>query len=142
MLCTVCGDPAVVVQKKYEDMCQPCWDSLRHELKIRLDAIREFGQYHHGNCGPTFGCTFYTGETTLGYGLYVSRTPQQAMTEACRAATRNNWKLLRLDIQGGANRLYGQSCTNIFVSDEFGKYMKYSDLGPLSYDMARYGELN
>jgi hypothetical protein len=154
-LCCVCGELAQV-RSRYEDMCQFHWDCLKHELKIRLDAIRDFGPYNKDN-GPTYGLTVYgychgdrdkgpkyaeAGYTTLGLGLYVSRTPQEAMTEALRMSRRNGWTLLRLDTQNTAPRRYGQSCTDIFVSPLFATYMKYSDLRPLDYDAARFGALD
>lgn len=157
MTCCVCGVPAVV-SKRYEDYCQFHLDCLRHELKIRWDAIKAFGQYHHGNCGPNFGVTFYgylhsekehgpqytgAGYWTHGYGLYCSNFPHEAMTEALRLAKRNDWKLLRLDVQGGAERRLGlRTCTNIYISEEYQKYMEYSDLQPLPYDSERFGDIN
>jgi hypothetical protein len=142
--CCVCGEPAVV-SRMYEDMCQFHWDCLRHELKIRLDGIRDFGEGHY--YGPQFGCTFYGRtqggkSTTLGLCLYVSYSPKEAMQEALRIARRNNWKLLRLDVQGGAEKRLGLwSCTNLFVSPEFQTYMEYSDLGAMCYDEAKWGRI-
>jgi hypothetical protein len=124
---------------------------------IILSAIRDFGQYHKDNCGPNFGCTFYgwlkgdkehgpqyagPGYSTLGYGLYLSQTPKEAMEAALRIAIRNNWSLLRLDVQGGADhRQYGYSCTDIFVSENYSKYMTYSRKPPLPYDEVRFGKV-
>jgi hypothetical protein len=155
MTCCVCGQTAVVFHR-HEDFCQFHWDCLRHELKIILDAIRDYGQYVK-ETGPQFGVTYYgyipgdpenrpkyakAGVTTLGYGLYVSKYPKEAMEEAMRIAARNNWKLLRLDVQGGAsNRLGLQTCTNIFVSPDFQKYMEYSDLGAMCYDERKWGRI-
>ena len=110
---------------------------------IRLNAIKEHGQYHKDNRGPNFFAIFWTGEYTFGCGLYVSTSPREAMNEALRTAVRNNWNLLRLDVQGGADhRLYGPTCTDIYVSEEYTKYMPYSDKGFLSYDAGRYGEID
>lgn len=154
--CCVCGDRAVVT-RLYEDMCQFHWDCQWHELKIILDAIRDFGPYGR-ETGPQFGCTFYgwlhgdpekrpkyakAGYSTLGYGLHVSMYPNEAMNEALRIAKRNNWILLRLDVQAGAShRLRLRTCTDIFVSEKFQKYMNYSEKISLPYDAAKYGELN
>jgi len=151
MICTACGEPAVI-SKRYEDMCQFHWDCTRHEVKIRLDAIRDFGQYHHGNCGPNFGVTYYgymqgsqyamAGYSTLSYGLLASNYPREAMDEARRIAARNGWKLLKLDVQGGVERRLGlRTCANLYVSEEYQTYMKYSDLKPLAYDEGKYGVL-
>jgi hypothetical protein len=140
--CDSCGEPSVV-NFSHHVFCQFCWDYLRHELKIRLDGIRDFGQYHHSNCGPNFGMTYWTGSTTLGDFTYVSRTPQEAMNEALRVAVRKGWTLLRLDVQGGSERRLGmRSCTNIYVSEDFKKYMEYSKRNPLPYDVTRYGRLD
>ena len=156
MICAVCGESAVV-RRRYEDLCRFHYDCLYHEIEIILDAIRDFGPYGR-ETGPTYGLIFYgymkgdrdkgpqyaaAGYSTLGWGLHLARTPQEAMTEAMRIAKRNNWKLLRLDVQAGAARLTGmQICTNLFVSEEYAKYMKYSDLGPLPYDAAKYGAIS
>ena len=129
--CTVCGEPAVV-SRKYDSMCQFCWDCLRHELMIRLNAIRDFGQYHMDNRGPNFFAVFWTGDHTLGWGLYVPTSPMEAMNEGLRTAVRNGWHLLRIDIQ--------KTLTDIYVSDDYAKYMNHR-LAPLPYDVAKYGEV-
>jgi hypothetical protein len=137
MECNCCGAPAVL-SRMYEDFCQFCWDYLCHELKISLDYIA-IGRYS----GPNFGMTYYTGESTLGYTSYVSRTQQEAINESLRIAIRNKWVLLRLDIQAGSEkRLRQPSCTNIYVSGDYSKYMKYSELKPLPYDSTKYGQIN
>lgn len=147
MICCVCEAPAVV-GTRYEDFCQFHWDCLQHERKIRDDAFRDFGEGYY--IGPQFGCTFYgylhsekkPESSTLGYCLYISYTPKEAMMEALRIAARNDWKLLRLDVQAAAeNRLRLNSCTNLYVSPEYTTYMTYSNLPPLPYDAAKYGEL-
>ena len=152
MICAACGEPATV-SRKYEDFCQFHWESLQHEIQIQRDAIRDLGPYNKF-VGPTFGVTYYgwlkgdkehgpqyagPGFSTLGFGLHLSRTPQQAMEEATRIAKRNDWKLLRLDVQANAPRIYVHICTNIFVSYEYTKYMAYSRLEPLAYDADKYG---
>lgn len=135
--CVSCEEPAVV-QKLYHVFCQFCWDCLWHEIRIRRDAFRDFGQYYGGN----FGVTYYTGEHTLGEVLYLARTPKEAMVEALKTAAMNNWILLRLDVQGASERRLGmRSCTDIFVSSKFRKYMEYSDLAALPYDEEKYGRL-
>lgn len=149
MICCVCGDPAVI-NHKYEDFCQFHWDCYRHERKIRLDAVRDFGEGCY--IGPQFGVTFhgfldydnchgkFAGVTTLGYCLLVSYSPREAMTEALRIAARNDWKLLRLDVQAGAERRLGmRSCTDIYVSPEFNTYMQYANTAALPYDAEKYG---
>jgi hypothetical protein len=157
MICSFCGEPAVK-SRKFEDFCQFHYDCEIHELKIILDSIRDLGQHNRYNVGPTFGTTYYgwmpgqdgvgayklePGHTTLGYHTFLARTPKEAMEQAFRVADRNSWILLRLDVQGGGTRYTGmQSCTDIFVSQLFTKYMPYSDLRPLAYDIARYGALN
>jgi hypothetical protein len=133
MDCTVCGVPAVI-SRKYSDMCQFCWDCLRHELMIRLNAIRDFGAYHKDNRGPNFFAIYWTGKWTLGYGLYVPTSPREAMNEALRTAVRNGWHLLRVDTQ--------KTLTDIFVSEDYTKYMTYSQLAPLPYDATQFGELS
>jgi hypothetical protein len=140
--CTVCGAPAVV-RRRYSDMCRFHHDCLQHELMICLRAIKQFGEHHKDNRGPNFFAIFWTGEYTLGYGPYVSVSPREAMNEALRTAVRNNWRLLRLDVQGGANhRLYGQTCTDIFVSEDYTKYMQYASKEFLPYDAGEYGEID
>jgi hypothetical protein len=123
MICVACGEPAII-KRSVSDMCQFCWDCLSHELKIRLDAIRDFGQYHHGNCGPNFFCVYYTGEYTLGRGLYLPRTAEEAMGEAHRIGVRNNWLLLQVNKQ--------KTLKDIFVSPHYTKYMG-GTLQPLPY---------
>jgi len=150
MICCVCDDPAVA-NNRYEDFCPFHWDCLQHERKIRIDAVREMGEGYY--IGPQFGCTFYgylhdnqatkSGYSTLGYCLLLSYSPREAMREAQRIAARNNWVLLRLDVQAGAERrLRLNSCTNLYVSPEFTKYMQYSDLPPLPFDEARWGRID
>lgn len=119
LMCTVCGDGLAVIVHRNSDMCQFCWDYLSRLLNKRSEAIRMFGQYHRENRGPRHLAIFWTGEHTLGYGLYVPETPEAAMKEARQTATRNNWKLLRVDIQ--------ETLADIFVSDEYGEYFPYSD---------------
>ena len=154
--CYVCGDPATVV-KRYEDFCQFHWDCLQHERMIVLRAIAQFGQYCRDNRGPRFGTTYYgylhsekehgpqytgAGNTTHGGGLLLAYTPKEAMEQSLRLCKRNGWILLRLDVQGAADhRLYGPTCTNLFVSPDYTKYMEYTDTPPLPYDAARFGEL-
>lgn len=131
MTCVSCGEVPAVVARSHYELCQFCYDCLRHELKTRFDAIRDFGEHHHGNCGPHFLGIFWTGETTLGCGLYLSRTPRQAMAEGLRTAAHNSWTLLRLDIQ--------KTLTDIYVAPEYSKYMTYSRKDPMPYDEVRYG---
>lgn len=157
-VCTVCGELAIV-RSKYEDMCRFHWDCLTHELRIRLDTIRDFGPYGKDN-GPTYGLTFYgycrgdenkapkytkAGLSTIGMGLYVSRTPQEAMIEALRMAVRNNMRLLRLDTQNTVPSLpglwrRGRSCVDIFRDPLYDKYMN-TDIGSLSFDQKRFGSI-
>jgi len=149
MMCCVCGDTAAV-DNKFEDFCQFHWDCYQHERKIRLDAIRDLGEGYY--IGPQFGVTYYgylndsqsgkPGYSTLGYCLLLSYSPREAMLEALRIAVRNDWKLLRLDVQAGAEkRLRLNSCTNLYVSPLFTKYMEYSDLPAMPYDEARWGRI-
>lgn len=132
MICTFCGE-AGTIQGRYSDACQFCWDCLHHELKLTLDAIRDFGQYHHGNRGPRFYAIYWTGTVTLGYGLYLPHFPHEAMGEALRTGARNNWRLLRVDIQ--------KTLTDIYISEDYSKYMVYSHLKPLLYDVEKYGRI-
>lgn len=149
MICCVCGDPSTR-SNNFEDFCPFHWDCYQHERKIRLDGVRDLGEGYY--IGPQFGCTFYgcltnaqskrPGLSTLGYCLLISYSPREAMNEAMRIAARNNWKLLRLDVQAGAERrLRLNSCTNLYVSPEFTKYMEYSDLPAVPFDEARWGTL-
>ncbi len=155
-ICMTCGEPAVH-SRRYEDFCQFHWDCLCHELKIRLDAIRDFGPYNKDN-GPTYGMTFFGychgdtnrndkgGMSTIGMGLYVSRTPQEAMIEALRMAVRNNMRLLRLDTQNTVPSIpglwrAGYSCVDIFRDPLYDKYMHYTDKGPLPFDEKKFGPI-
>jgi hypothetical protein len=124
-ICVACEESSVI-DKKYENFCRFHWDCLQHELMIRLRAVAEFGQYHKDNRGPNFLAIYYTGENTLGFGLYLPRTPLQAMSYAFRIAQRNSWLLLRVDIQ--------KTLTDIYVSEDYQKYMPYSKLKPMPYD--------
>ena len=128
MTCTVCGEPAVV-SHRYEDLCQFCWDCLQHELMIVVNSVRDFGPHHKDNHGSNFFAVFYTGEHTLGYPLRLPREPKDAMTEALRIATRNGWRLLRVDNQG--------TLIDIFVSEEYGRYFHHA-LKPLPFDEVKY----
>src|ERR1017187_2199855 len=128
MTCTVCGEPAVI-SRRYSDMCQSCWDSLCHEHMIMVNSVRDFGPHHKDNHGPNFFAVYYTGEHTLGCGIYVPREPREAMAEARRTATRNGWRLLRVDNQ--------KTLIDIFVSEEYSKYMKHK-LKPLPFDEVKY----
>lgn len=123
-----------------------------HELKIVLDSIRDFGEHSSANSGPQFGCTYYgytpggkyskPGYSTIGVCLYLSRTPKEAMEEALRIAANNDWTLLQIDVQGGSSKRLGlQTCTHLFVSEDFTKYMKHSQLAPLPYDTAKWGPI-
>lgn len=137
MTCTGCGEAPGVVPRRHVELCQFCYDCLRHELKIRLDAIRDHGIYDKDNRPPNFGVTYATGprqKDCLRYGLYLSRTPRQAMEEALRIAQRNTWLLLYLDIQ--------KTLTRIFVSPYSTQYLIHSKLAPLPYDEDRYGALS
>jgi hypothetical protein len=149
MTCCVCETPAVA-SNRYEDFCQFHWDCLQHERKIRIDAVRDFGEGYY--IGPQFGCTFYgylnedqatqAKYSTIGYCLLLSYSPREAMQEALRIAARNNWKLLRLDVQAAAeDRLKLRSCTDLYVSPEFTTYMEYATTPALPYDEARWGSL-
>lgn len=150
-ICTVCGDPATI-RSRFEDMCRFHWDCLNHELQIRLDTIRDFGPHGRDN-GPTYGLTFFgpcnedkAGMTTIGMGLYVSRTPQEAMVEALRMAVRNNMRLLRLDTQNTVPSWPGRwrqgySCVDLYRDRLYSKYMAYSDKGPLTFDERTFGPI-
>jgi hypothetical protein len=102
-----------------------------------LDAVRDHGVYHRDYRGPNFLATYATGpkpENSLGYGLFLSRTPREAMSEALRIARRNDWTLLRLDIQ--------KTLTDIYVSPNFTKYFVHSKLDPLPYNAKQHGPLD
>lgn len=159
MICMTCGEPAIH-SRLYEDFCQFHWDCLRHELMIRMDTIRDFGPYGKSN-GPTYGLTFYglthgnpargmkPKMSTIGMGLYVSRTPQEAMTEALRMAVRNNMRLLRLDTQNTVPSFSGRwregySCVDLYRDRLYGTYMGYNHLdkdGPLMFDERAFGPI-
>jgi hypothetical protein len=127
--CTNCGDLDVVIIRSCSELCQFCLDCLRHELKISTDAVRDFGSY----AGPKFFAIYYTGEHTLGYPLYLPRTPQEAMRSAIWLAMHNGWKLIRLDVQ--------KTLTDIFVSSDYHEYMEFSRKQALPYDVTKYGAL-
>lgn len=159
MICTTCGEPATH-SRHYEDFCQFHWDCLKHELQIRLDCIRDFGPYGKDN-GPTYGATFYGWThgnpergmkpkfSTIGMGLYISRTPQEAMVEALRMAKRNNHRLLRLDTQNTVPEWPGKwrarsSCVDLFRDRLYGTFMGYKHLdkdGPVSFDEKTFGPI-
>lgn len=121
--CTGCGNATATIEKLYCELCPSCWDVLVRELQ----ACRVNHQ------GPRFLAIFYTGESTLGYGLYISETPRGAMNESRRLAERNGWQLLRVDIQN--------TMTDIYVSQDHTRYMPHSIKNPLSYDETKYGTL-
>jgi hypothetical protein len=131
-----------------------------------LDAIRDFGPYNKNN-GPTYGLTFYgycqgdeekgpkyakAGMSTIGMGLYIAQTPQEAMIEALRMAVRNNMRLLRLDTQNTVRAFpglwrSGYSCVDLFRDPLYDKYMKLfgppdtSKGRPLAFNEKKFGPI-
>lgn len=126
MICTACGCQGAVKSRKHDDWCQFCWDCLQHELRIVLDSIRDLGQYNKFNRGPGYFAIYYTGDHTLGLGFWLATTPAEAMATARRMEQRNNWKLLRVDVQ--------RTLKDIFVSPEYGKYMPGTNLKPVAFN--------
>jgi hypothetical protein len=121
--CTGCGARHTVVSRRTADLCEFCWDVLKAEL----DTCKE------KHLGPRFSASYWTGTNTLGVGLYISKTPAEAIAEAQREAFRNGWVLLRLDNQ--------RTLKDIYVHEHFAVFFPGSGKKYLPYDVGTYGEI-
>lgn len=118
MICTSCGSPATI-KRNLSALCQFHWDCLYHELKIVLDAIRDFGAYSGKATGPQYLGIYYTGKSTIGCGMYLARTDAAAMQEAQLTAEHNGWQILRVD--------YQRTLRDIYVSPDHAKHFPGSN---------------
>jgi len=116
--CTGCGKQGASISRRIADLCSECQTILQGELEARK------------HIGPRFFASYWTGKNTLGHGLYISKTPAEAMSESQRVALHNGWELLRLDIQ--------RTLEDIYVHRNFQKYFPGSKKSSLEYDENKY----
>jgi len=132
--CFACGNNEVAVRRLHEELCATCNNILRLALESNSAAIQKHGPYRKDNRGPNFGASYFTGDTTLGYGLHIVETPAEAMAYAMRIAERNVWKLLRVDIQS--------SLVDLFRDSEYPKYFYgTAKKSPLAFNVDQYGPI-
>jgi hypothetical protein len=109
-ICTGCGERPGDYDFKFTELCGICARILTKELELRFRQ------------GPRFGSTYGRlkdgKDSSIGVGLYISKTPIEAMAEATRIAEHNGWSLLRLDIQS--------SLIDIYVSSDYNKYFPWA----------------
>lgn len=132
--CFACGNKEAAVRRLHEELCTSCNNILRAVPESNNAAIQKHGPYHKDYRGPNFGASYFTGDTTLGYGLHIVETPAEAMAYAMRIAERNAWKLLRVDIQS--------SLVDLFRDSEYPKYFYgTAKKSPLAYNVDQYGPI-
>lgn len=133
-ICTGCGKNEGTVENMTCDLCLDCYAILRMELdssKLKGTGPRFFASFLQGKF-DWFDRLIGRRPTTIGCGLYISKTPAQAMGEAQRIAARNGWTLLRLDIQ--------RTLTDIYVHKLFPEFHYGSKATPVPFDVEKYGQ--
>lgn len=125
--CTGCGKPNTTVKRLHCELCVRCYNILQVELQVSLDH----------RIGPRYLATYGRGEGagngSIGCGIYIATTPAEAMAEAKRTACRNDWLVLRVDIQ--------RTLTDIFVHPAWNRFFTNCPKEALPFDTARYGEI-